>query len=97
MSDAQVLDVLRIVLETISSGSLNKNTRVDRAGARANHWQLDSRELHFKDGQAYLDYLNQYGTGSIADAMMRHISGLTRDIALVERHGLTGGANALAG
>ena len=38
-------------------------------------------------GRPHLDYLNQYGTGSMYDAMMRHISGLTRDIALVERYG----------
>lgn len=88
MSDGQVLDVLRASWETISSGGLNKSTpgAFKGPGARANRGS-DSRELHFKDGQAYLDYLNQYGTGSMYDAMMRHISGLTRDIALVERYG----------
>lgn len=88
LPDSAVIDLLGSAWETISSGGLNKSTpgAFKGSGARANRGS-DSRQLHFRDGQAYLDYLHQYGTGSMYDAMMRHISGLTRDIALVERYG----------
>lgn len=88
MSDAEVLDVLRGAWETISSDGTNKTApgAFKGQGARANRGS-ESREIHFKDGEAYLQYLNQYGTGSMYDAMIGHIGGLSRDIGLVERYG----------
>ena len=57
MTDAQVLDVLRGAWETISSDGANKTApgAFRGSGARANRGS-ESREIHFKDGQAYLDY-----------------------------------------
>ena len=88
MTDAQVLDVLRGAWETISSDGANKTApgAFRGSGARANRGS-ESREIHFKDGQAYLDYQRQYGTGSMYDAMIGHLGGLARDIGLVERYG----------
>lgn len=88
MSDAQVLDVLQAVWETISSDGANKRAPggFKGAGARANRGS-EAREIHFKDGDAYLEYLRQFGTGSMYDAMIGHIGGLSRDIGLVERYG----------
>lgn len=88
MTDAEVLDVLRGAWETISSDGANKSTpgAFKGTGARANRG-AESREIHFKDGEAYLQYLGQFGTGSMYDAMIGHIGGLSRDIGLVERYG----------
>lgn len=88
MTDAEVLDVLRGAWETISSDGANKTNpgAFKGTGARANRGS-ESREIHFKDGGAYLQYLGQYGTGSMYDAMIGHIGGLSRDIGLVERYG----------
>ncbi len=88
MADAEVLDLLRGAWQTISSDGMNKTQpgQARGTGARANRGS-ESREIHFKDGQAYLDYLGRYGTGSMYDAMVGHISGLSRDIGLVERYG----------
>lgn len=88
MSDAEVLDLLRGAWETISSDGANKTApgAFKGAGARANRGS-ESREIHFKDGEAYLQYLRQFGTGSMYDAMIGHIGGLSRDIGLVERYG----------
>lgn len=88
MTDAQVLDVLRGAWETISSDGANKTApgAFKGSGARANRGS-QSREIHFKDGQAYLDYQARYGTGSMYDAMIGHLGGLARDIGLVERYG----------
>ena len=88
MTDAEVLDALRGAWETISSDGANKTNpgAFKGTGARANRGS-ESREIHFKDGAAYLQYLGQYGTGSMYDAMIGHIGGLSRDIGLVERYG----------
>jgi len=88
MNDAEVLDMLRGAWETISSDGANKTApgAFKGQGARANRG-AESREIHFKDGEAYLQYLGQFGTGSMYDAMIGHIGGLARDIGLVERYG----------
>ena len=88
MSDAEVLDVLRAAWDTISSDGANKTApgAFKGSGARANRGS-QSREIHFRDGQAYLDYQAKFGTGSMYDAMIGHIGGLSRDIGLVERYG----------
>lgn len=88
LSDAEVLDILRGAWDTISSDGANKSApgQSRGTGARANRGS-QSREIHFKDGEAYLQYQRQFGTGSMYDAMMGHLGGLARDIALVERYG----------
>ena len=88
LNDAQVLDVLRAAWETISTDGANKQTpgAFKGPGARANRGS-ESREIHFKDGEAYLQYQAAFGTGSMYDAMIGHIGGLARDIGLVERYG----------
>lgn len=88
MTDAQALDVLRGAWETISTDGANKAApgAPRGTGARANRGS-ESREIHFKDGEAYLTYLSRFGTGSMYDAMIGHVGGLARDIGLVERYG----------
>lgn len=88
LGDAEVLSILRSAWETISSDGANKSApgAFRGSGARANRGS-QSREIHFKDGEAYLQYLREFGTGSMYDAMMGHLGGLSRDIGLVERYG----------
>lgn len=88
MTDAEVLGTLRAAWETISTDGANKTApgAFKGSGARANRGS-QSREIHFKDGEAYLAYLSRFGTGSMYDAMIGHIGGLSRDIGLVERYG----------
>jgi hypothetical protein len=88
MNDAEVLDLLRGAWETISTDGANKRQpgQFRGNGARANRGS-QGREIHFKDGQTYLEYLSKYGTGSMYDAMLGHVGGLARDIGLVERYG----------
>lgn len=88
MSDAEVLDVLRGAWDTISSDGLNKLVpgQFSGTGARANAGS-EARQIHFKDAAAYLEYMGEFGRGSMYDAMVGHIGGMARDIGLVERYG----------
>lgn len=88
MSDAQVMDMLRGVHETLATDGMNKQVpgQFKGSGARANRGS-DGRQIHFKDGAAYQAYLSAWGRGSMYDAMVGHIGGLSKDIALVERYG----------
>jgi len=88
LTDQQLGDVLNAAWDTIATGGLNKKTpgQGGGSGARANAGS-ESRQIHFKDAQSYLAYMGNYGGGSMYDAMLGHIGGLSRDIALVERYG----------
>lgn len=88
MTDAQLIDVLNSAWETIATGGLNKLEpgAGGGRGARANAGS-ESRQIHFKDADTYLSYMRQYGGGTMYDSMLGHISGLSRDIGLVERYG----------
>jgi hypothetical protein len=88
MNDAQVMDLLRGAWETLATDGMNKQTpgQFKGPGARANKG-AESRVLHFKDGQSYLDYNAAFGMGSMYDAMIGHIGGMAKNIALVERMG----------
>lgn len=88
MSDDAVLDFLRESHKTISTDGLNKSEpgAFQGTGKRANRGS-DGREIHFADGDAWAQYMTKFGRGSLYDAMMRHVAGITRDIALVERYG----------
>ncbi len=88
MNDAEVVDLLRGAWETLATDGMNKQTpgQFKGPGAKANSGS-ESRVLHFKDGEAYLEYNAQYGMGSMYDAMIGHIGGMARNIGLVERMG----------
>lgn len=88
MTDQQLTGVLNTAWETISTGGISKMTpgQAKGAGAKANAGS-ESRQIHFKDADAYMGYMREYGGGSMYDAMLGHIGGLSRDIALVERYG----------
>jgi hypothetical protein len=88
MNDAQVLDFLRASWETIASDGLNKLEpgQFRGTGARANRGS-ESRQIHFRDGEAFMGYMRDFGAGTVYDAMVGHIAGISRDIGLVERYG----------
>lgn len=90
MSDGEVLDFLREAWTTIATDGMNKTQPGSRpapgSAARANAGS-QSRQIHYRDGEAYLQYMGKYGAGSMYDAMLGHVGRLARDIALVERYG----------
>jgi hypothetical protein len=88
MNDGEVLDLLRAAHDTIATGGQNKTLpgQPKGTGARANRGS-EGRVLHFKNGDAWMAYMDDFGEGSLYDAMMGHIGSMARDIALVERYG----------
>ena len=88
MPDSQVSAVLASAWETIATGGINKIEpgKAGASSAKANAGS-ESRQIHFKDADSYLTYMAEYGGGGMHEAMIGHVSGMARDIALVERYG----------
>jgi len=88
MTPAEVRQLLTAAHETLSTGGANKRELGAFAGtgARANRG-MDHRVLHFRDGDAWMAYMREFGQGSLYDAMLGHIANMARGIALVERMG----------
>lgn len=88
MTDPQMIDLLKAAHETISQEGRNKVEpgQFTGEGARSNRGSAH-RVLHFRDGDAWMGYMAEYGEGSLYDAMIGHVSRMSRDIALIERMG----------
>jgi len=88
MSDPEVAGMLRAAWQTIAEQGTNKFEpgQFQGSGARANRG-ADHRVLHFKDGDAWMEYMREFGEGSMYDAILGHVGKMARDIALVERYG----------
>lgn len=88
MGDAELLPILAKAHETLASNGLNKIEpgQYRGMGKRANSGS-DRRVLHFKDGDAWIAYMREFGEGSLYDAMIGHVGTMTRNIGLVERYG----------
>lgn len=83
-TDQALEDVLRGVFETIRTDGWSKITAGASGGKMLANQKAEHRFLHFSDGDAWLAYQQQFGTGTAFDAMMGHIDGMSRDIALME-------------
>lgn len=55
-----------------------------KGGKMLANQRADHRVIFFKGGQAWRTYQAKYGGGNAFDAMMSHIDGMSRDIALME-------------
>lgn len=89
MTDAQVRTFLGHAWDTIATGGLNK-MEPGRAGAgmgmRANRGN-ESRQVHFKDADSYIQYHEAYADKDLMGTLIQHIDGAARDIAMVETLG----------
>lgn len=88
MNDAELTAFLGEAYTTIATGGLNKlsDTGMRISGARSNRGNA-SRQIHFKDADAYLEYQRSYGDRSLWEVMVGHLEGISKDIALVETYG----------
>lgn len=75
---------LRDVFETIrSDGWKDRAPGGMGSGALANR-RGDARFLIFKSADDWMAYADEFGAGSAFDAMMGHIDGMARDVAMME-------------
>lgn len=81
---------LRDVWNTITKDGADKLTPESAGAGRGSNVgnQLDvHRQLHYRDGEAWLEAFNKYSDGTIFDLMQRHVASMARDIALVQTFG----------
>lgn len=90
---------LRSVYDTIISDGWNDRRAGAFVGSKLGNRHADSRFLIFKDADSWLSYAEKYGRplsnlskkldpgAAIFDAMIGHVHGMSRDIALMERLG----------
>lgn len=88
MTDDEVMAFLRAAGETIATNGANtaEPGAFKGAGATANRG-AEHRQIHWKDGEAYVRAMSKYGSGGMYDALVGHVEMMARDIALIERFG----------
>lgn len=84
ISKGALEDELVKAYETIRSDGLNKIEPGAQGTASLANRRGDPRFFVFKSADDWMAYNERYGTGSAYDAMMGHIDGMARDVALME-------------
>ncbi|MND31847.1 hypothetical protein D3C81_295170 [compost metagenome] len=90
-SQQEIRSLLEYSYDTLSSDGANK-IEVGRQAAGAGTSKVtnrhgESRLLHFKDAESWLEYQSDFGGMQFVDLVNAHIKGLSKDIALVENLG----------
>ena len=89
-SQQQIRELLEYSYDTLSRKGTNKNEigRQSFGGnSKITSRHSESRVLHFKDADAWLEYQADFGGMPFVDLVEAHINGLSKDIALVENLG----------
>ena len=85
--DPRELDgILDAIFDSITTGGdidIEPSMRAAGKGALAGR-RGEHRFLIFKDADGWLEYNREFGDGDIFQSMMRHISGMAKDIAAME-------------
>lgn len=96
MNDVELKEFLTEAYKTISTGGSNKalanKTAPSPMGGRAKmaNRHQESRVLHFKDGDSWLEYQKQYGTyheSGLHQVLNNHIQRLSGEIAMLQAFG----------
>lgn len=86
----EIRELLEYSYDTLSSNGANK-TEIGRqsfgGNSKVTSRHSESRVLHFKDADAWLEYQSEFGGMPFVDLVEAHINGLSKDIALVENLG----------
>jgi hypothetical protein len=99
MTEGQLELALKSVYETVASDGWNERRAGVFTGSKLANRHQDSRFLIFKDADSWLQYAEKFGRplskisqsidpgGAVFDAMISHVHGMSRDIALMQRLG----------
>lgn len=89
-SQQEIRELLEHSFDTLSSNGANK-TEIGRqsfgGNSKVTSRHSESRVLHFKDAEAWMEYQADFGGMPFVDLVEAHINGLSKDIALVENLG----------
>lgn len=83
LNDLQLDALLSEVWETLASDGLNKIRPGQFAGGTVATGRADPRILHWKDAESWRAYNERFGSADIVVALVDHVEGLSRDIALM--------------
>lgn len=96
MDDIEIKELLSEAYKTISTGGANKSLSGDTSpspiGGRAKmaNRHQESRVIHFKDGQSWLDYQREYGTyheAGLHQVVDNHVKRMSGEIAMMQSFG----------
>lgn len=89
-SQQEIRELLEYSYDTLSSNGANK-TEIGRqsfgGNSKVTSRHSESRVLHFKDADSWMEYQSEFGGMPFVDLVEAHINGLSKDIALVENLG----------
>ncbi|MGL2972368.1 hypothetical protein ACSVHQ_06260 [Acinetobacter nosocomialis] len=90
-SQQEIRLLLEYTYDTLSSDGANK-IEVGRQAtgggtSKVTNRHGESRVLHFKDAESWLEYQSEFGGMQFVDLVEAHINGLSKDIAMVENLG----------
>lgn len=89
-SQQEIRELLEYSYDTLSSNGANK-TKIGRqsfgGNSKVTSRHSESRVLHFKDAESWMEYQSEFGGMPFVDLVEAHINGLSKDIALVENLG----------
>ncbi|EHU1333653.1 phage-like protein [Acinetobacter baumannii] len=90
-SQQEIRSLLEYTYDTLSSDGANKIEvgRQSTGGgtSKVTNRHGESRVLHFKDAESWLEYQSEFGGMQFVDLVEAHINGLSKDIAMVENLG----------
>jgi hypothetical protein len=75
---------VRDLWETLRTDGWNGIEAGQAGGKMLANQRADARVIHFADGPAWRAYNERFGSSNAFDAMMSHIDGMSRDVALME-------------
>lgn len=90
MGDAEMMDFLRGAWESIATEGRNTlvpGERSGRGGSRASRFDDKHRVIHFRDADSYLDYMGEFGRGSMLEGIVGHVGRMAKTIGLMEEFG----------
>ncbi|WP_335995129.1 hypothetical protein [Acinetobacter pittii] len=90
-SQQEIRSLLEYTYDTLASDGANKievGRQATGSGiSKVTNRHSESRVLHFKDAESWLEYQSDFGGMHFVDLVNAHIKGLSKDIALVENLG----------
>lgn len=92
MDDATLKDFLRNAYQTITTDGANNipgagQPKAGGGNSRLTSRHAESRQIHFKNADAWMEYQADFGSRPFIDLINGHVRSVARDIVLIDRLG----------